>query len=145
MKGKVGLKQNKDLPDPINHVTLKDGTQAPSHLTVPQPDGGRALIPTIEVTESSKELGFFFNPAGDETLHQMEMKGKGLPWVDNIRTCPLPTRDTWLSFFLTLMPGMTWGLVEVNMALAKLAKMMQALYFKILPSLGVNHHITKEW
>ena len=56
-------------------------------------------------------------------------------WVDNIRTHPLPTMDVWLSFFLTLMPGMTWVLVVVNMASEKLEKMMQALYFKILLSL----------
>ena len=40
---------------------------------------------------------------------------------------------------------MTWGLVVVNMAPEKLDKMRQALYFKILPFLGVNPHITKEW
>ena len=40
---------------------------------------------------------------------------------------------------------MTWGLVTVNMALEKLDEMMQALYFEILPSLGVNRHTTKEW
>ena len=97
------------------------------------------------MTESSKELGFFFNPAGDGTHHQTEMKGKGLTWVDNIRTHPLPTRDAWLSFFLMLMPGMIWGLVVVNMAPEKLDKMMQASYFKVLPFLGVNRHITKEW
>ena len=75
----------------------------------------------------------------------MEMKGKGLTWVDNICTCPLPTRDVWLSFFLILMSGMTRGLVVANMAPEKLDKMMQALYLKILLFLGVNRHITKEW
>ena len=69
VKGKARLKWNKDLPDPMSHVTLKDGKQAPSHLTVPQLDGGTALIPTIEVTETLKELGFFFNPAGDGAHH----------------------------------------------------------------------------
>ena len=144
MKGEARLKRNKDLPDPIGHVTLKDDTQAPAHLTIPQPDGGTALIPTIEVAESSKELGSFFNPAEDGTHHQTEMKGKGLMWVDNILTRPLPTRTAWLSFFLTLMQCITWGLVVDNMAPKTLDKMTQALYFKILPFLGVNRHISKE-
>ena len=116
VRGKAKLKRNKELPDPIGHVRLKDGTQAPAHPTIPQLNGGKALTPNIEVIEFSKELGFFFNPVGNDMHHQIEIKGKGLTCVDNIHTCPLLTRDAWQSFFLTIILGMTWGLVAVNMA-----------------------------
>ena len=70
MRGKAKLKQNRDFPDPISHMILKDNTQVPAYLTVLQPNGRTALIPTIEVTESLEELGFFFSPAGDVMHHQ---------------------------------------------------------------------------
>ena len=46
--------------------------------------------------------------------------------------------------FLQLFPGMTFGLSTVNMTPKKTKAMMQSIYFKLLPLLGVNFHITKE-
>ena len=40
---------------------------------------------------------------------------------------------------------MSWGLETVIIKPSKLEAMMQSLYFKCLPFLGVNRHITKEW
>ena len=44
-----------------------------------------------------------------------------------------------------LMPAMVFGLETVIMSPKKMEKLMQNLYFKVLPILGVNRHITKEW
>ena len=58
---------------------------------------------------------------------------------------PLPSRDAWFSFNLQLYPGIKWGLVNTMMAPEKMEKMVQDLYFSILPLLGVNRNITKEY
>ena len=64
VSGKARLKEVKDLPEPLGWITRKDGTEAPTHLSTPQPDGNTALIPTVEVTELSKEFGFSLTQQG---------------------------------------------------------------------------------
>ena len=44
-----------------------------------------------------------------------------------------------------LMPAMVFGLETVIMLPKKMEKLMQNLYFRFLPILGVNRHITKGW
>ena len=66
------------MPEPLRWIPRKYGTQAPVHLLIPQPDGNTALIPTVKVTKSSKELKIFFNPTGDGLHHQAQMRKKGL-------------------------------------------------------------------
>ena len=73
------------------------------------------------------------------------MVQKGLDWVDGLRTKPLSRRDAWLSFYLQLFPGISWGLVTVCMPPRTLDKMIQRVYEKALPLLGVNCKIRKEW
>ena len=143
--GRAKLKELEDLPAPIGEVVRKDGTIAPAHITIPQPDGSVLPIVTLNVDEPSKMLGMHFAPIGDTTHHMEMMKKKGLDWVDRIATRPLPRRDAWLSFHAQLFPGMVWGLVAVIMRPQKLDDLIQSLYYKILPHLGVNRNITKPW
>ena len=144
-RGKPRLKKVRELPPPSASFSTKDGKVLPAHLTVPQPDGSVAPIPTFEPTDPAKGLGVHFVPAGNGAAHIREMKGKGLKWVDKITTRPLPSRDAWLSFYLSLYRGIVWGLVSVNMPPDKLESEIQSLYFRALPFLGVNRCITKEW
>ena len=91
--GKPRLKKVKELPPPRGTVDWKDRkgnthTKA-AHLSIPQPDGGSAPIPTLEVDDPSKGLGVHFTPLGDGSEHLTAMKDKGLDWAAKIRTRPL--------------------------------------------------------
>ena len=145
VRGKARLKKVKELPPPLGVVQQKDGTLAPAQFYVPTPPAGRALIPTLEVTEESEMLGTFYASASDGTRHLTEMRGKGFEWADRLTTRPLPRCDAWLSFFLQLFPGMVWGLETVMMPPPKMTDLMQKLYFRLLLKLDVNRHIAKEW
>ena len=64
--GNSCLKKIKDLPTPRSLIeTDVIGEIAPSHISISQPDGSRAPIPTLEVYEPSKMLGVYFCPAGE--------------------------------------------------------------------------------
>lgn len=144
VKGVPRMKRVNELPEPSHHVTV-DGKVHPSHITIPQPDGSSVPIPTFEVDAPSKMLGYWFSPAGDGKKHVGSLRKKGLDWVDNQATKPLPPCDAWLSFHMQLIPGMSWGLLAVTMSPQKLEDAIMSVYFKILPSLRVNRHITKGW
>ncbi len=60
-------------------------------------------------------------------------------------TKPLPSRDVWLSFYMQLFPGISWGLVPGCMLPTKLDKIIQQVYERALPFLSVNCKIKKEW
>ena len=70
---------------------------------------------------------------------------KGYDWADRLTTRPLPPRDSWLSFFLQLLPGISWGLLTVVMPPAQLNREFNDLYYRILPLLGINRHIGFDW
>ena len=109
-----------------------------SNYWIPQSDGPDAPIVTHEVTTASKMLGVHFSPAGNSSTHVGHMVQKGLDWVDCIYTKPISRAHDWLSFYLQLFPGMSWGLVTVCMSPSKLDGRFQKVYEKALPFLGVN-------
>ena len=93
-----------DLPAPTAFVT--NGNEIyPSHISIPQPDGSKALIITYDVTTASKMLGVHFSPAGNSHTHISHMVQKGLDWVDCLQTKPVSRGNAWLSFYLQLFPG----------------------------------------
>jgi hypothetical protein len=143
------MKEIKDMPEPSAWVESKqeDGSikLLPSHISVSQPDGTRIPIPTLEVTDASKMLGVYSCPAGDGVPHMEAMIAKGEEWVDQLKTRPLPPRDAWLSFLVQLYPAMSFGLGCVIISPSTLDTMIQALYYKILPLLGINRCIAKGW
>ncbi len=115
-----------------------------SHITIPQPTGPNLPIITHEVTTASKMLGVHFSLAGNSATHVENMVQKGLDWVDCLRTRPVSRWDTWLSFYLQFFPGMSRGLVTICLLPKKLNTMIQQVYKKALPFLGVNWKIKQE-
>jgi len=83
--GRAKLSTLKNLPEPEFAVEVKDKGLQPAHITVPQPDGSSAPIPTVDVTESTEMLGIFFAPTGDSTVHIEHMCQKGQDWVDRVK------------------------------------------------------------
>ena len=73
------------------------------------------------------------------------MVKKGVDWVDKMNTRKVPCRDAWMSFLAQLLPGINWGMVAVVLSPEILQESYQSLYYKMLPLLGVNRDIGKEW
>ncbi len=137
VRGRAWLMSLRNLPAATTHIT--EGNMVyPSHIRIPQPEGPDALIVTHEVTTASKMLGVHFSPVGNSLTHVDHMVQKGLNWVDCLCTKPISRADAWLSFYLQLFPGMSWGLVTVCMSPSKLDAKFQKVYAKALPFLGVN-------
>jgi hypothetical protein len=91
-------------------------------------------------------VGVHFSLAGNSSTHMEHMVQKGLDWVDCLCSKkPVLRRDAWLSFYLQLFPGISWGLVTVCMHPKQLDKSFQRVYKKALPFLGVNCKMKKEW
>ena len=40
---------------------------------------------------------------------------------------------------------MTWGLATITMTHKKMEKLMQSLYYRVIPLLGINRNIAKGW
>ena len=86
------MKRLMELPTPIGHVVIDDEeTLTPAHIRILQPDGSTTLIPTLEIMESAKGSGVYFNVVGDGTDHLSNMREKGMTWIDKLCTKPLPT------------------------------------------------------
>ncbi len=123
------MKTLRNLPAPARYITIGN-TLCPSHITIPQPAGPDVPISTHDVTTASKMLGVHFSPAGNSLTHVVHMVQKGLDWVDCLRTKPLPSRDSWLSFHMPLVPGISWGMVMVCLHPDKLNSMFQKVYMQ---------------
>ncbi len=143
-KGCTKLKSLQHLPEPNSYIMDK-GKLVLSHISIPQPVRCNVPIVTHDVTTATKMLGYNFTLAGNLVTHMECMVQKGLDWVDSLLTKPLPSRDVWLSFYMQLFPGISWGLVAVCMLPTKLDKIIQQVYERALPFLGINCKIKKEW
>ena len=99
VRGHTKLKLLSKLPEhrALVEVKKKVGTVrlAPSHISIPQPNGVHANIPTMDVSEATKMLGVLFALVGNGILHIKTMREKGLKWVDKLTTRLLPKRDAW--------------------------------------------------
>jgi len=126
-------------------TALKDGITAPSHTSILQPDGMSVPIQPHDMSELSKMLGVHYAPIGDGSKHIIKITDKGFDWANNIAIRPLFYRNTCMSFFLQLYPGISWSLVSVILPPLELESMMRKLYRKVLPILGLNRNITTEW
>jgi hypothetical protein len=114
-------------------------------VRIPQPDGSEVEIELKELTNPSETLGIHCTPSGDGSKHLAELLGKGLKWVDQLRTGYLKPRSVWLSFTMQLQPKIFYGLVALMVTPKKLEITLHKIYYQCLPFLGVNRHITRDW
>jgi hypothetical protein len=138
--GRAVLKSLQDLPVPWCCITEGEHL-LPSHITIPQPADPEVSIVMHNVMTASKTLGVHFSPTGNPSMHVEHMVQRGLDWVDCLQTNPVARNDAWLSFYLQLYPGVSWGLVTTCMHPKKLDAQMQCIYAKALPFLGVNGNV----
>ena len=88
----------KELFPPICPVVINvEGMLAPAHIRIPQPDGSTTLIPTLDIDESAKSVGVYFNVMGGGTNNLSNMREKGMMWINKLGTKLLTTEDVRMS------------------------------------------------
>ena len=125
---------------------LKTLSQLPTtSITIPQPDGTRVAITLKDPRIAEKKLGVYFAPNGDFTSQVEYMVKSGLHHASCLKSHPLRPREARMSVDLALMPKMLYGAVAVSHSPGRLEEAFQKVYFNLLPFLGVNRNITKEY
>ena len=148
--GRARLKTTNNLPDAPHEVVAETPERQedkvyPSHVKIPQPNGIDLPIRTHELEDAVKTLGFYHSLDASKSDHVKKIIKKRIDYVDRTNTGKLPRRYASMSFFAQLLPGINRGLVAVVLTPKALQKYYQDLYYKILPLLGVNRNMGKEW
>ena len=131
---------NKGVPQ------LKTLAQLPSTpVTIPQPDGTRVPITLKDPSMAERKLGIYFAPNGDFSAHVDYIVKSGLHHSSCLKIHPIPPREARMSIDLVLVPKILYGAVTLSHPPAKLEKAFQSIYYKLLPSMGVNRCITKPY
>jgi hypothetical protein len=73
------------------------------------------------------------------------MAGKGEKWCVKVRASKLTMHNIWYSFFQSMKPSMSFGIIPVMDPPEIVEDAFQDLYFMCLSTLGVNRNITKGW
>ena len=123
-------------------------------LYIPQHDGTDVPIQLVDVRVAMKTLGVYTCPDStpksrytkNRASKQLQsMVEKGTVWRKRVDGSRLVKRDRWLSFLKQIKLSMSYGLVPVMDPPDVVTSSFQALYFMMLPTLGVNRYITLGW
>jgi hypothetical protein len=114
-------------------------------LTIPQPDGTHVAIRLKDVNDPEKKLGVYTCPRGDFAFHVAQCCTVGLECAAKLSACNLPPRDAWMGTRYQLYPKLIYGAVAITHSPKKLEETFQSIWYKLLPLLKVNRHITKEF
>ena len=129
--GKPQLKRLSELP------TTK--------VTILQPDGTRVPITLKDVDNAKKKLGVYCSPTGNFTTHDDIIIQTGLIHASCLKGRPITPRDARKSVDLALIPKILYGGVAVTHPPAQLLKAFHNIYYNLLPQLGINRNITREY
>ncbi len=117
-----------------------------SPLTIPLPDGSRAEIVVLLVTEARKMLGVWLSPDGSDATHQNQVvDAKVSKWVNKIKNVHVPIHLAWKACRHQLWPGVHYGLTTLANRKDMVDSILHKLEFKMLLFLGVNQHVKVEW
>ena len=96
-----------------------------------------------EVSNPEKKLGIFTCPDGDFGYHVDHCLTVGLEYTAKLAARNLPPRDGWMGTQYQLYPKLICGVVAITHSPKKLEETFQSIWYKLLPSLKVDCHITK--
>ena len=77
-------------------------------------------------------LAFYHSLDASKNDHTKEMNKKGIDKIDRMNTGKRPRRNTWMSYFAQLLPGINLGPAGVVLTPKALQKDYQDLYYKFL-------------
>jgi hypothetical protein len=73
------------------------------------------------------------------------MLKKGRKWGNRVNNSTLQPAEVWQSFKTQAVPSVTYGLIALMSSREALDEAFASWYYHILPALGMNRHITREW
>ena len=93
-----------------------------------------------------KMMGVWSCPSGIDDTHLKEnVTTKMETWIARTRNGRLPSSLAWRSYSWKLWPGLRYGLATLGTTLSALDSILGRQQFDVLPLLGVNRNIRKQW
>jgi hypothetical protein len=102
-----------------------------------------AAISLHPVDKPEKKLGVYVCPTGDFRYHVDHLRKTGLEYASRLQAWNPPPRDCWMGTWYQLYPKLIYGVVALTHDPDQLKAAFQLVWYSLLPSLKVNHHITK--
>ena len=126
--------------------TWKYTAKADWDLIIPLPDGSSCTIEQKDSDEAMKMLGVWSCLEGSDGKHLQEIViGKMTTWITRTRNGHLAAKLAWISYKWKLWPGLRYGLATLETALDSLDSILGRQQFDVLPLLGVNRNIRRQW
>ena len=127
-------------------ATLRPLREIRQHqLRIPQPGAADVVIELKDPAVASEVLGVWSSPSSVDTAQLDYMLGKGKMWGRRVLHSTLLPSDVWHSFRIQALPSVKYGLLVLMTSPRQLDEAFSAWYFSILPALGVNRNIAREW
>jgi hypothetical protein len=114
-------------------------------LQIPQPNSTNVVIQLKDPDEASEVLGVWSCPSSNGQAQLAHMLKKGRKWGTRVLNSTLQPAEVWQSFKTQALPSVTYGLIALMSTREALDESFASWYYHILPALGMNRHITREW
>ena len=126
--------------------TWEYATQPNLPMEIPLPDGSPATISQAEVSTAEKALGVWSTVDGNNSTHiAHNITGRLQKLTSKMTNRHLSARLGWIAYKFKLWPGIRYGLSTLAMPLRIAQTTLQKENFLILPFLGVNRNVKREW
>ena len=133
------------------YVWNNDGTweyakQPELLMDIPLPDGSPATISQAEVSTAEKSLGVWSTVDGDDAVQiDQNIRGRTNKWISKMTNGHLSARLGWIAYKFKLWPGIRYGLSTLAMPMETAQKALSKENYLILPFLGINRNVKREW
>ncbi len=98
-----------------------------------------------EIDEAERTLGVYHCPSGGHRQHLTTLRDRGTLWVNNMKNASLPSGSIMKSYQFQLWAGLRYGLGTLTNTIEAAEGCLSNIDTQLLPLLGVNRNITKEW
>ena len=98
-----------------------------------------------EIDEAEQTLGVYHCPSGGHRQHLTTLGDRGTLWVNNMKNASLPSGSIMKSYQFQLWAGLRYGLGTLTNTIEAAEGCLSNIDTQLLPLLGVNRNITKDW
>ena len=114
-------------------------------LCIPQPGTPSVSIALKDSGTASEVLGVWASPSGLGTTHLDHMISKGQKWSRRVLHSSLRPSEVWQSLQTQALPSARYGLLVLMNSPTEVDDAFGSWYYTLLPALGVNRNIAREW
>lgn len=114
-------------------------------VTMPDPVGEPCTIRPLSPSKAKEVMGVWQAPGGNITQQLEELEGKITTWGNLIVNGYLHRRDIWRAFWGTIWRTISYALPVMTLTEPKGKGLLNGLYRKFLPALGVNRSLPRAY